>query len=233
MIEFKGDNAKKVFAVERYSDDETLSEEKITQLRKVFLDNLKEILKKEKEFENAEGLPENLQIVVLNSTIMKLDALLYEMCKLGIAGAKARGCSSDEIEKFMKDLEEISKKLRYNLTTRNIPEALFLMSEFQLLERKIINSVANMLSPKPLYEFYEISKKASKPTEISKNVFIVHGRDEKSKLELARMLEQLGLRPVILSEQPDKGRTIIEKLEEETIDVGYAFVILTPDDIGV
>jgi len=73
-----------------------------------------------------------------------------------------------------------------------------------------------------------------KPKEIekalSKNIFIVHGRDDKPKLELARMLEKLGFNAIILSEQPNKGRTIIEKLEQETFDIGYAFVILTPDD---
>ena len=70
-------------------------------------------------------------------------------------------------------------------------------------------------------------------TAPSNNIFIVHGRDDKPKLELARMLDKLGFNVIILSEQPDKGRTIIEKLEQETIDIGYAFVILTPDDIGV
>ena len=46
------------------------------------------------------------------------------------------------------------------------------------------------------------------------------------------MLEKLGFNAIILSEQPDKGRTIIEKLEQETLDIGYAFVVLTPDDMG-
>jgi len=72
-------------------------------------------------------------------------------------------------------------------------------------------------------------KMISKPH--SKNIFIVHGRDDKPKLELARMLEKLGFNVIILSEQPDKGRTIIEKLEQETIDIGYVFVILTPEDV--
>jgi len=74
------------------------------------------------------------------------------------------------------------------------------------------------------------SERATQP--LSKNVFIVHGHDDEPKLELARMLEKLGLNPIILSEQPNKGRTIIEKLEQETLDIGYAFVILTPDDKG-
>jgi predicted nucleotide-binding protein len=77
-----------------------------------------------------------------------------------------------------------------------------------------------------LKAFFEEAKQRSK------NIFIVHGRDDKPKLELARMLEKIGFNVIILSEQPDKGRTIIEKLEQETIDIGYVFVILTPDDIG-
>src|SRR5208283_1991768 len=44
---------------------------------------------------------------------------------------------------------------------------------------------------------------------------------------------KMGFNVIILSEQPDKGRTIIEKLEHETTDIGYAFVILTPDDVGM
>jgi predicted nucleotide-binding protein len=67
----------------------------------------------------------------------------------------------------------------------------------------------------------------------SKNMFIVHGKDNVSKLELARMLEKMGFIAIILSEQPDKGRTIIEKFEQETVNVGYAFVLLTPDDMAI
>jgi predicted nucleotide-binding protein len=35
----------------------------------------------------------------------------------------------------------------------------------------------------------------------------------------------------VLHRQPDKGRTLIEKFEQHS-DVGYAFVLLTPDDIA-
>lgn len=79
----------------------------------------------------------------------------------------------------------------------------------------------------------EKTKQFGKNEKTSNSVFIVHGKDNVSKLELARMLEKLGFAPIILSEQPDKGRTIIEKLEHETIDIGFVFVILTPDDVGM
>src|SRR5207249_251614 len=61
-------------------------------------------------------------------------------------------------------------------------------------------------------------------------VFIIHGHDEASKSQVARLIQRLDLIPVILSEQPNRGRTIIEKLERNS-DVAYAVAILTPDDV--
>ncbi|MFH1377323.1 MAG: nucleotide-binding protein [Planctomycetota bacterium] len=62
-------------------------------------------------------------------------------------------------------------------------------------------------------------------------VFIVHGHDEDIRKTVAWFLEKLKLEPVILQEQPNKGATVIEKLEQNS-DVGYAIVLLTPDDEG-
>jgi predicted nucleotide-binding protein len=63
------------------------------------------------------------------------------------------------------------------------------------------------------------------------NVFIVHGHDEQVKESTARFIEKLGLNAVILHEQANEGKTIIEKLEKHT-DAGYAVVLFTPDDVG-
>ena len=62
-------------------------------------------------------------------------------------------------------------------------------------------------------------------------VFVIHGHDESARETVARFLEQLGIEPVILHEQANKGRTIIEKFEDHT-DVTFAVVLLTPDDVG-
>jgi predicted nucleotide-binding protein len=64
-----------------------------------------------------------------------------------------------------------------------------------------------------------------------KDIFIVHGHDNAAKHEVARFIEQLDLNPIILHELPDKGRTIIEKFEASS-NVGFAVILLTPDDIG-
>jgi predicted nucleotide-binding protein len=68
--------------------------------------------------------------------------------------------------------------------------------------------------------------------QFSRRVFIVHGHDSVLKNELARLLEKLDFIPIILHEQPDRGQTIIQKLGRESSDVGFAFVVLTPDDVG-
>jgi predicted nucleotide-binding protein len=64
-------------------------------------------------------------------------------------------------------------------------------------------------------------------------VFIVHGHDEAAKQGVARFLERIrGPQVVILEEQADRGRTIIEKFEQHAGDAGYAVVLLTGDDEG-
>lgn len=62
-------------------------------------------------------------------------------------------------------------------------------------------------------------------------VFVVHGHDEGAKQTVARFLEQCGFVAVILHEQADGGRTIIEKIEQYA-DVVFAIVLYTPCDIG-
>lgn len=62
-------------------------------------------------------------------------------------------------------------------------------------------------------------------------VFIVHGHDEAPRETVARFLAAIGLDPVILHEQANKGMTIPEKLAAYA-NVGFAVVLLTPDDEG-
>ena len=65
----------------------------------------------------------------------------------------------------------------------------------------------------------------------SDKVFVIHGHDEGAREAVARFLENLKLEPIILHEQSNRGRTIIEKFEEHA-DVGFAVALLTPDDVG-
>jgi predicted nucleotide-binding protein len=66
----------------------------------------------------------------------------------------------------------------------------------------------------------------------SRKIFIVHGHDTELKLELRNFLRDLDFEPIILHERPDGGKTIYSKLLGEASDVGYAFILLSPDDRG-
>ncbi len=68
------------------------------------------------------------------------------------------------------------------------------------------------------------------PAKVRK-VFIVHGHDSAAREAVARFIEKIGFQAVILAEQANQGRTIIEKVEAHG-DVGFAVVLLTPDDEG-
>jgi predicted nucleotide-binding protein len=78
----------------------------------------------------------------------------------------------------------------------------------------------------------ERSGKPSKTVKVDNtSVFVVHGRDNEAKHEVARLLERLKLKPIVLHEQPSRGKTIIEKIEHYS-GVAFAVVILSPDDVG-
>ena len=85
------------------------------------------------------------------------------------------------------------------------------------IEKEIRSKESGTMPPKP------------SPTNTEK-VFIVHGHDEGALQGLARFIGDIGLTPIILHEQPNQGQTIIEKIERNA-DVGFAVVLLTPDDV--
>lgn len=64
-----------------------------------------------------------------------------------------------------------------------------------------------------------------------KKVFVVHGHDGELKEAVARMVEKQGIEAIILSEQANRGATIIEKIENNS-DVGAAICLFTTDDSG-
>ena len=74
--------------------------------------------------------------------------------------------------------------------------------------------------------------KSSMAASINSNkIFIVHGHDGELKQAIARLAEKQGLEAIILSEQANKGKTIIEKFEENS-DVSGAVCLFTADDLG-
>src|SRR6266446_6289118 len=96
-----------------------------------------------------------------------------------------------------------------------------LKSVVQLFEEEIAERIG-------LEEIPQLSQTPS----LARKVFVVHGRDEAAKQEVARFLEKLRLEPIVLHEQLNRGQTIIEKFEKHAAEARFAIVLLTPDDVG-
>lgn len=71
----------------------------------------------------------------------------------------------------------------------------------------------------------------SADTTPTRRVFVVHGHDGEAREIVASFLRKLDFEPIILHEQANQGRTVIEKVEAHG-GVDFAVVLLTPDDVG-
>ncbi|MDA0738127.1 MAG: nucleotide-binding protein [Nitrospirae bacterium] len=78
---------------------------------------------------------------------------------------------------------------------------------------------------------FTVQRQAPIPPPPTRSVFVVHGHDGELKEAVARFLERLKLKAIILDEEPNSGRTVIEKFEQNA-EVDFAVILLTPDDEG-
>ena len=104
-------------------------------------------------------------------------------------------------------------------------------TEFTEWMEKRLDRLDSILQRLHLWNTVQATAAPAPTKQPSRDIFIVHGHDEAARHEVAQLLEKLDLRPIILHEQADKGRTVIEKVEHHS-DVGFAVILLTPDDVG-
>ncbi len=107
-------------------------------------------------------------------------------------------------------------------------------AEFKEQVADCLSILVGLVDKLPLHDEPESSSTSRKPLRngpATNSIFIVHGSSERWKHEVARFLEKGGTKPIILHEQPNRGRTIIEKLESNS-DAALALVLLTADDFG-
>ncbi len=103
-------------------------------------------------------------------------------------------------------------------------------SQTALLEALLVQEQIERVPEQDLIS-QEITSQSARCSPHSKRIFLVHGHDTEVKQTVARFLEHLKLEPIVLHEQASAGRTVIEKLEKHS-NVGFAVVLLTPDDVG-
>jgi len=114
-----------------------------------------------------------------------------------------------------------------------------LNQELEVLHNRLDHAIRKLTSVKERLSLFEepqtVMSPAKEPVPVDDGdrvIFVVHGHDDARKEEVARLLDRLGLRPVILHEQANRGQTLIEKFEQHATAAHFAIVLLTPDDVG-
>ena len=103
---------------------------------------------------------------------------------------------------------------------------------FEILRKNGFLTESNPVAPDIIKQLNEIKIELPSVLSGKQKVFIVHGRDDGIKNEVALWISLIGFEHVILHEQANKGRTLITKFREITVDAAFAIVIMTPDDVG-
>lgn len=109
-----------------------------------------------------------------------------------------------------------------------VPERLERRRRTHEAELNVLRSVVERLT---LFPAPEQPASGAAPTR-GEEVFVVHGHQQDAAGIVARLIEQLGLSAVILDERANQGRTLIEKFEQNTEEVGFAVVLMLADDWG-
>jgi predicted nucleotide-binding protein len=65
----------------------------------------------------------------------------------------------------------------------------------------------------------------------TKNVFIIHGKDELNARRLADSLREEGANPIVMMAQPGLSRALTDKFEDEASKCSFAFALFTTDDL--
>ena len=122
---------------------------------------------------------------------------------------------------------------RYGIYPLDAPESYWEKERAEKLttQVKLIEGLTELLKTEIELEEGGVVQPLIKREEPGHRIFLVHGTNAALAEQVARFLEKLQQKVIILREQPDKGRTIIEKFENYS-DVGFAVVLLTGDDIG-
>ena len=108
---------------------------------------------------------------------------------------------------------------------------------------RIVEHVVVAQSPKAMVVHDDVAESEVEPARVSPrrqraqdseeiDIFIVHGHDDRMRLEIKRFVEALRLKAVVLQDAPDRGLTILEKLELYAGQAKFAIILLSPDDEG-
>lgn len=132
-------------------------------------------------------------------------------------------------EKWMSDVYIISQR---ELIEHPLHEELGKLAQKRNQMQSSINKIVGILkSIQGDDEYWDNLNYKQEMVDVGNKIFIVHGHDETAKITVARFLEKAKFNPIILHEQANLGKTIIEKLDYYT-NVDFAIVLYTECDLG-
>ena len=174
----------------------------------------------------------------LNGIIDEIDNLIYHVC----SSAPAFEAWHTKAERFLiKKYGKDSLEHKKFCDTHFAPLIWCGQDEEEGARISIKCCADGLKSCKAVFETYleDIAEENKTTPQVVSNtlpsnmdrIFIVHGHDGELKQSVARIIEKQEIEAIILSEQANKGRTIIEKFEDYS-DVGGAICLFTADDYG-
>lgn len=140
---------------------------------------------------------------------------------------KAFGTNSKEVERVSGAGERMSFPM-------NAGEAWWEQVRREALQSKIaiLQALKDVLADEAASAPQQAEVAAPISPSSTRAVFLVHGHDELHLHATENFLRKLKLSVIILRDQANQGRTIIEKFEDHAGEAGFAVVLLTPDDLG-
>ncbi len=188
------------------------------------------------DIDDREKVLEKFAVQYLKGQPLRVDGYSIDnACRFIVMQSES---SLEGIIKHKKMIYELNKKMSENHFLRKsespyiLPKESDLIKEILLDKRSVVDITDKLLeeAQNVLDTTAELGNKIP-ATYSNHKVFIVHGRDHNLLTQVENVLMKLGLDPIVLQEQANNGKTIIEKIEECT-DVGFGIVLYTPCDEG-
>ena len=171
--------------------------------------------------------------IITEVDIINIDEIIYEIAVPYQKGVEfyVNGfvLTKKDIVRFKISESDIKMEQLIEIECTNLLPYITIDSQY-ILESDIVKDIT-----KKILAYAKEIVISEPPRELNKSnkkeVFIVHGHDNEAKISVARFVETLRCKAIILHEQVNNGMTIIEKIEQNT-NVGFAIVLYTPCDKG-
>jgi predicted nucleotide-binding protein len=158
----------------------------------------------------------------------KIDDFLLEAGVAGLAAGRAIGSRRDRANAIVEFAlaRPATKTAENSLLSVFIVRAARLAAPDSYAESE--STVTHETALKTLPEPAETESSSRSPNR----VFVVHGQNDSARSAVVSFLSRVGLRGIVLHDQPNMGRHLLTKFIEEAELVTFAIVLMTDDDVG-